>query len=68
MMKTKTTSKRKTVAKHITTCGWCKYFIPHKSKSGYANGYWLGDGKCKYQKVTVQGDTCFHYKQSGVEK
>ena len=42
----------------IKSCGWCKYFKEHKSKYRYANGYWLGDGKCKYEIVTVIGDTC----------
>lgn len=46
----------------IKTCGWCKHFRPHKSKSGYAFGYWLGDGKCKYEIVTVIGDTCENWE------
>ena len=42
----------------IDVCGNCKHFKSHHSKTKYANGYWLGDGKCKYQKVTMVGDTC----------
>ena len=48
--------------KNLRTCGWCEYFKFHKSKTKYANGYWLGDGKCKYCIVTVIGDTCKKFK------
>lgn len=46
----------------IQTCGRCKLFCLHKSKTGYANGYWLGDGKCKFEKATVIGDTCISWE------
>ena len=60
-----------TQSKHIATCGWCKYFKRHKSKTGYANGYWLGDGNCKQKKAVfhplhgiarVEGDSCVNHK------
>lgn len=47
----------------IKTCGWCKHFKRHKSKPGYAFGYWLGDGKCKHEIVTVIGDTCKYQEE-----
>ena len=46
----------------MKTCGKCKFFKPHKSKSNYASGFWFGDGKCKFQKVTVIGETCKEFK------
>jgi len=45
----------------LSCCGNCEHFKPHKSKSGYANGYWLDDGKCKFAIVTVVGDACNHF-------
>lgn len=47
----------------IKTCGWCKYFKPHKSKTGFANGWNLLDGKCKYTIATVIGDTCKQWRK-----
>lgn len=48
---------------YLSTCGWCKHFRSHKSNSGFANGYWLGDGKCKYKICTVMGDTCKRFEE-----
>ena len=53
----------------VKTCGWCQYFKPHKSITGYANGYWLGDGNCKSSNKQLKqpipksmGDTCPDFK------
>jgi len=47
----------------IKICGHCKYFKENKSRTRFANGYWLGDGKCKHTKATVIGDTCEHWER-----
>ena len=47
----------------MKTCGFCASFKEHNSETGFANGYWLGDGKCsKDGSVTVQGDTCGEFQ------
>lgn len=54
--------------KKIKTCGWCKYFKPHKTyrKTRITNKDWVGDGKCEYPEVKFYaaiGDTCGRYKK-----
>lgn len=50
----------------METCGWCGLFKAHKSKTGFAGGWNLLDGKCKYRKATVIGDTCEHWEANKI--